>query len=311
MPHRLTWVGIVLIAGIAVIGGAGAVANPGSSIQIVTIGSTSGTPTTNICAAMADCTYVPFSDASTPGLRVPFDGTVTSFSINSGTCGVKVRLRVLRPAGEGRYLGAGTSDTQTLSIGPNSLSVSLPVKAGDVLGLEDASSALLFDTSAPTAVTAYYQSPALADGTIATPNHSQSGERLLLSAVVQSSLPTTASSPPTVSDARQSNPAWRRGSKLATISRLRRRPIGTTFSFVLNRPARIRFAFIQQRAGPRINGMAALAFAGHAGKNRIFFDGRISPSKTLVPGRYALVITATDAAGRRSQPRSLSFTIVG
>jgi hypothetical protein len=35
-----------------------------------------------------------------------------------------------------------------------------------------------------------------------------------------------------------------------------------------------------------------------------------SRTKKLKPGHYKLVITATNAAGQRSAPRTLSFTIV-
>jgi hypothetical protein len=42
----------------------------------------------------------------------------------------------------------------------------------------------------------------------------------------------------------------------------------------------------------------------------VAFQGRISPVEKLEPGRYTLVITATNSAGVRSAPKSLSFTIV-
>jgi hypothetical protein len=41
----------------------------------------------------------------------------------------------------------------------------------------------------------------------------------------------------------------------------------------------------------------------------VHFQGRISPSKKLRPGRYTLVITATNTAG--STTARLKFTIVG
>jgi hypothetical protein len=53
-----------------------------------------------------------------------------------------------------------------------------------------------------------------------------------------------------------------------------------------------------------------LTFTAHGGTNRVAFQGRISPVKKLKPGRYTLAITATNSAGARSAPRSLSFTIV-
>jgi hypothetical protein len=54
----------------------------------------------------------------------------------------------------------------------------------------------------------------------------------------------------------------------------------------------------------------ALVFKGHAGTNRVSFQGRISRTKKLAPGEYLLVITATEAAGQHTQSRALAFTIV-
>jgi hypothetical protein len=51
-----------------------------------------------------------------------------------------------------------------------------------------------------------------------------------------------------------------------------------------------------------------LSFTGHAGRNKVSFQGRISATRKLRPGRYTLVITAT-ASGKTSRPMTLSFTI--
>ena len=59
----------------------------------------------------------------------------------------------------------------------------------------------------------------------------------------------------------------------------------------------------------RFKKAGALVFAGHRGKNRVRFQGRISRRKGLKPGRYKLVATAK-SGGARSKPRSLRFTIV-
>jgi hypothetical protein len=53
-----------------------------------------------------------------------------------------------------------------------------------------------------------------------------------------------------------------------------------------------------------------LSFAGHAGANRVAFQGLVSHSKRLPLGSYALIIIATNSADARSAPASLSFTIV-
>jgi hypothetical protein len=127
---------------------------------------------------------------------------------------------------------------------------------------------------------------------------------------------------------------WREGGALARISanskRKKKPPVGTIFSFSLNVPASVTFAFTQQLAGRKVNGKCVaqtnknrrkrvckrtvtrgtLSFTGHAGTNKVSFQGRLSRAKKLAPGTYTFVIIATTATGRRSQPKSLSFTIV-
>jgi len=151
-----------------------------------------------------------------------------------------------------------------------------------------------------------------------------------LSSIPQQTLPllTTreTSPPPSVQKARQSATRWREGNKLAQISR-GRTPTGTTFSFSLSEKATVSFSFSQLQGG-RQRGRkcpartasnmrkscehtvkrGTLSFTGHSGKNNVVFAGRISPSSKLKPGRYELIITATNTTGR-SAPVSLSFTI--
>ncbi len=123
-----------------------------------------------------------------------------------------------------------------------------------------------------------------------------------------------------ISKLRQSHRRWRRGRRLAKVSSVARRrrgrhaPRGTTFTFKLNRRARVRFAFARLRKvgrgkRKRFRKAGALVFAGHRGGNRVVFQGRISRRKRLKPGRYRL--TATARRGKaRSKPRSLRFRIV-
>jgi hypothetical protein len=107
-------------------------------------------------------------------------------------------------------------------------------------------------------------------------------------------------------------------------------PLGTTFSFALNEPARVSLAFTQRVGGRKVNGRCVaqtnenrrqpackptvtrgrLAFTAHAGLNKVAFQGRISASRQLKPGRYTLVITATITAAQHSNTKTLSFTIV-
>jgi hypothetical protein len=136
---------------------------------------------------------------------------------------------------------------------------------------------------------------------------------------------------PIVSNVAQSNRTWRIGSALASFARKHKLPpIGTTFSFTLNEPATVSFAFTQQVGGRKVNHKCVaptrknrrdrtckrtvtrgtLTFTGHGGTNKVSFQGRISHSKKLLPGSYTLLITAANIAAQHSVPRRLSFTIL-
>ncbi|HUE26205.1 MAG TPA: hypothetical protein VMP89_05480 [Solirubrobacteraceae bacterium] len=175
-------------------------------------------------------------------------------------------------------------------------------------------------------MTAYYETPALADGTTAAPNR-RSDYRLLLSAVVNSSgtTPTTTGTttttgtngtttvfetlpaPPVIGNPTQSHSVWREGTKLASFARGQRPPVGTTFAFGLGAAAKVTFAF-RQHLGRRTVPAGTLSFTGHPGTDRLFFQGRLSRSKKLRKGRYTVTITAANGAGS-SRPVSLNFTI--
>ncbi len=139
---------------------------------------------------------------------------------------------------------------------------------------------------------------------------------------------TTQSVTPMVSGARQSNSRWREGSQRALKTNKKKTPIGTTFSFLLNEPASVRFSVTQLVSGRRVNRRCVattkknhtksackrtvtrgtLAFTGQRGINKVSFRGRIY-SRKLKPGRYTLVIVAS-VSGRSSVPVRLSFTIL-
>jgi CSLREA domain-containing protein len=135
---------------------------------------------------------------------------------------------------------------------------------------------------------------------------------------------------PIVGNAIESHRRWREGSRLATFSRTRPLPVGTTFSFMLNEQARVSFTFRQSLPGRRVNGKClaqnernsrkhackhavtagGLSFTGHPGVNKVAFQGRLSTSSKLKPGYYTLTITAVGASRQGSRPQTLSFTIV-
>jgi hypothetical protein len=134
---------------------------------------------------------------------------------------------------------------------------------------------------------------------------------------------------PAIVDAAQSNRRWRAVGPAVAAHRPAA-PLGTTFSLTLNEPASVSFAFTQDVKGRRVKGRCVaqsggnrrepacartltrgvLTLAGHAGANRISFDGRLPNTSKLAPGSYTALITATGADGRRSPAARLSFTIV-
>jgi hypothetical protein len=294
---RLTWI-VAALAAVAGVMAATVISSSGAATQTVTtLGDTNGTPNTNLCptattpGATPGCTFVPFSSVGSPELQVPFDGTVTGFSITAGSAGGTVRLRVLRPAGGGQYTAVVSSAPATLALDGNTFTTSLPVKAGDLIGLDNDSSALIFDGTSTVPLTAYFQ-PGLADGQTGAPNQIASGTRLLLSATVQAAAtptttdttgttgttgPTTTSrttftnttprgpSPihraPQLSGLHQSHASWSEPSKAGGKSE----PVGTTFRFQLNEAAQVHLRFDAQLPGRLLGGRCvAPTEANHA-----------------------------------------------
>jgi hypothetical protein len=136
--------------------------------------------------------------------------------------------------------------------------------------------------------------------------------------------------PPRITAASQAHRLWREGSRLASIARTRRAPVGTTYSFALNEPAHVSLAFTQQASGRKAPGgrcvaqtrrnrgrracrrtivRDTLAFGAHAGRNRVVFQGRLSRTRRLVPGAYTLLITARSPEGLTSNTARLGFAI--
>jgi hypothetical protein len=141
--------------------------------------------------------------------------------------------------------------------------------------------------------------------------------------------PPVVGTQPTVTSVHQSHTVWRGGRRMATASRIRRPPVGTSFAFTLNENATVALTFTQRTAGRRVKGRCStnthgrhapacrlrltrgvLSITGHTGTNRVLFQGRISKSTQLKPGGYTVTIIATNSRGQRSAPRSLRFTIV-
>jgi hypothetical protein len=134
---------------------------------------------------------------------------------------------------------------------------------------------------------------------------------------------------PLLGGVRQSHSRWREGSALARISRRRRAPLGTTFSFTLDQGATVTLRFTQRLPGRRRGRrcippsrrnakrrrcartvtIGTLSLPARAGLDKLVFQGRVSRSRKLRPGRYTMLMRAANAAGS-SATRSLTFTIV-
>jgi hypothetical protein len=81
---------------------------------------------------------------------------------------------------------------------------------------------------------------------------------------------------------------------------------GTVFRYKLSEAARVVVAIRRARTGRTVG---KLIRTGKRGANSIRFSGRLG-SKALRPGSYRAVLTATDAAGNRSAPKTTRFRIV-
>jgi hypothetical protein len=140
--------------------------------------------------------------------------------------------------------------------------------------------------------------------------------------------PPGGTTSPSLQGVGESHRRWRRGSGLPRIARAPKPPVGTTFSFTLTQSALVDFAFTQTPPGRKVGHrcvapnaknahdrsckrtvtVGSLTFLAGRGAHSVRFQGRISSSKRLKPGRYTLIITATNTAG--STVARLTFAIV-
>jgi virginiamycin B lyase len=137
---------------------------------------------------------------------------------------------------------------------------------------------------------------------------------------------------PVVGAVRVDPKTWRRGSKLVQISsKKRRQHVGTRISFSLSRAVPVDLKFFAKQSGRKVGRKCrrptpknhkakkcvrlrlagSISLVGHSGDNTVRFQGRISKSKKLKPGRYQLKVTATDATSPATpSSRTASLTIV-
>jgi hypothetical protein len=137
---------------------------PATTVRLGPEVSPSGLRRIRICIPPCET----FAQVVSPGVveEAPASGLITSWRL----AGEGARLRVLRPAPEGRWLGAGTSGPATSAQGEAN-AASLPIRAGDVIGVDQAAGpadGIAFVEVMPSDSTELLSfTPALADGGIA------------------------------------------------------------------------------------------------------------------------------------------------
>jgi len=148
-----------------------------------TIGSDlSKTPTAGLLSCATTCTaFTGDNSTGAPVAVAPADGVIVRWRVRSGSAGSGVALRTLRSAGSGLYTGVGTSESQTLQSGTTTFATRLPVKAGDLIGI-DADGAAKIVASA-TATAAYVFNPPL--GAFARAPAKQANRELLVNADIE------------------------------------------------------------------------------------------------------------------------------
>jgi alpha-tubulin suppressor-like RCC1 family protein len=255
-------------------------------------------------------------------LIVAADLTVDPSSLPVGEIGAPYSARAQGTGGAAPYTWSADSLPQGLSIDPESGTISgTPTTAGSYTPTITIADSHGIEASKPLQVKITGPS----EPSPPPPNEPTPPSEPSPSPAPQN--PPPPPMPPTVRNARQSATRWREGNQLGHTSR-EATPTRTTFSFSLSEQATVRFSFVEipterqvsssclagahgniTRKSCRTAAAKKLSFAGHPGTNHVVFSGRISRTSKLRPGRYKLVISATNSTGQSSTPVSLIFTI--
>jgi hypothetical protein len=323
-----------------------AAAAPGVSDAAVT---TIGPPTLSTGTANDSFggTYIQFAGAApAPEYVSPIEGTIVTWRIASGSASSKVRLRVLRPAGGGKFTGVGTSAAEeTTGSPPDTFTTSLPIKAGDIIGVDNSSSSLMFATAVLGNYPALFIA-GLADGSPAATPEARAGDadyQLQINADIQPTPKGGGSSgggggPGGSGSGGQPGSSALGGLKVApnafsaatsggSVANNGRRKTGATVSYTDSQAATTTFTVLQKQPGrsqhracvkpqrkPRGRHCTRLVTIGSfthtdgAGANSFHFTGRVS-GRRLKPGAYELQGVARNASGLTSRPVATGFRI--
>jgi hypothetical protein len=108
---------------------------------------------------------------------------------------------------------------------------------------------------------------------------------------------------PRLGTLKTSHKTFRVGSKQVTVAAAKNKPpVGTTFTVTLNTAAALTLTF----NGPTHTTLTL--HKGHAGTDRIRFQGRTPRHKRFKPGKYKLKLVASNQSGQ-SNPHTVRFTI--
>lgn len=157
---------------------------PAAFAKTSPVGNSSGMPNANICLLSFDCTYLNYRYGKATDV-VRHSGTLVAWSLNAASTGGQVQLRILRPAGHGKFRFVHSSSMETVLLdGENTFAAHIKVRAGDVLALTNATSGL-YMTTAPAGTCVRYFDSSRNDGSTGKPNRVWPQLRLLLSAEVK------------------------------------------------------------------------------------------------------------------------------
>jgi hypothetical protein len=317
---------------------AAAIAPSASDAAITTIGSQ--TLTTGMENSMSLGTFIEYSLPGPAAEYVsPIDGTIVTWRIDSGST-APVKLRVLRPAGGGKFTGVGTSALEMASGDAiDTFATSLPIKAGDIIGLDNESQALIFAKGVMGAFPRVF-TPALADGApAAEPTEvlgSGSDLKLQINADIQPT-PTTGGgggaggggtggngggggsgqppAPPTLGRLKVVPNALKKRTG-GTVSYTDSQPATTTFTVLLKEPGRRNRQGVcakpaRKPQGGRCTRVVKIASFTHldsAGANSFPLSGQLN-GRRLKPGSYELQAIARNSGGLASGPVAVGFSV--
>jgi hypothetical protein len=110
---------------------------------------------------------------------------------------------------------------------------------------------------------------------------------------------------PAVTGVKQTHATFTIGTKAARVNPTSVKG-GTVFSFGVNDTAAVTLAFSKRKAGKTVS-EGKITVPAVSTTARVYFDGVVSATKTLSPGKYAVRLSAVNSGGSVTGPR-LSFT---